>query len=266
MLTSEDVDFDLDIGLEANFVGRTEDLKTILTNWPSHKIFGIFGLRSVGKSRLVQEFIKRHVNNHGHIVVSVDCRLLQDVFSLYSNLCLRFQMKPSVNDIEEDRWVNLIVEAVRGSENSKFIFVFDNTEDYQDNHPRMRDSFLSLCTSLVRRCQNVRIFITSSTRVQFAQLNRVFCNVEVLPLNDKESLELLQGELQDSDVKLGECSGPIIRLSEGLPLLILMIASELKEDGGMLTPLDMVELLASCRLKTLSREFYPEDDRVGKLR
>ncbi|KAH3777917.1 hypothetical protein DPMN_179366 [Dreissena polymorpha] len=56
----------------------------------------------------------------------------------------------------------------------------------------------------------------------------------------------------------------MVKITEGLPLLILMIASELREQRGMLTPKYMAQLLADCRLPILSREFYPEEDRVCK--
>ncbi|KAH3854913.1 hypothetical protein DPMN_097474 [Dreissena polymorpha] len=41
-----------------------------------------------------------------------------------------------------------------------------------------------------------------------------------------------------------------------------MIASELRENRGMLSPKDMTQLLTECRFPILSREFYPEEDRV----
>ena len=36
------------------------------------------------------------------------------------------------------------------------------------------------------------------------------------------------------------------------------------EDGGLLTPTELIELLMKCRLEILSREFYPEEERTGK--
>ncbi|XP_060594575.1 uncharacterized protein LOC132748922 [Ruditapes philippinarum] len=48
-------------------------------------------------------------------------------------------------------------------------------------------------------------------------------------------------------------------------LLILMVGSELTEDSGMTTPNDIVKFLLTCRLKALSRKFYPEEDRVADV-
>ena len=52
---------------------------------------------------------------------------------------------------------------------------------------------------------------------------------------------------------------------EGLPLVILMVGSELMTEEGEIEPKEMVEFLTECRLHALSRENYPEEDRVGKF-
>ena len=47
--------------------------------------------------------------------------------------------------------------------------------------------------------------------------------------------------------------------------MILMVGSELTAEDGEIEPKEMVEFLTECRLHALSRENYPEEDRVGKL-
>ena len=64
-------------------------------------------------------------------------------------------------------------------------------------------------------------------------------------------------------VALGKFESSIIKLSEGLPLLLLMIGAELEEDDGI-TPEDMAEMLASFRLRALSWKYYPEEERIGE--
>jgi hypothetical protein len=39
----------------------------------------------------------------------------------------------------------------------------------------------------------------------------------------------------------------------------------LRQDDGLLDPCDMVELLNKCRLKVLSQDLYPIQERIGKL-
>lgn len=42
-----------------------------------------------------------------------------------------------------------------------------------------------------------------------------------------------------------------------------MVGSEMTAEEGLIKPKEMVEFLTDCRLHALSRENYPEDDRVG---
>ena len=46
--------------------------------------------------------------------------------------------------------------------------------------------------------------------------------------------------------------------------MILMVGSEYTAEEGEIEPKEMVEFLTECRLHALSRENYPEEDRVGK--
>ena len=259
---SLDVTDDEGVG-DATFIGRSEELKLLWSKWRDYRIFGVFGTRSVGKSRLVQEFENQYLDKSHYTCITIDCRYKVDLQYLYSNLCLKLGLTQDPQELESGQWIARIVDSIYDNDNQNYAFVFDNTEDFQDDPSHIRDVFLSLVTGIAKKCRNTKIFITSTTRLQFAQLHKVYYNHEVLPLKDADALELLLSELKGSDIDLGKCSKPIVSLTEGLPLLILMVASELKEDVGMITPVDMVELLTKSRLKTLSREFYPEEDRVG---
>lgn len=256
----EDAD-DFDISTETDFIGREKDLCRLQKAWKSHKIFGIFGLRSVGKSRLVEEFLnKKKAQNFA--VIKVDLKLQTDINSLYAIICAELRLEPEKQSIETDRWIHHICESFAKTNGRQFIFFFDNSEDFQESKgEHIRDAFLSLCTHLVRICKNVKVIITSTTRVQLSQLKKAFFVHEVLPLNPAETSQLLKSVTPGID--LGEYADALVELSEGLPLLILMIGSELTEDDGMITPKDMVEFLLEYRLRSLSREFYPEEDRVG---
>ncbi|XP_053396220.1 uncharacterized protein LOC123550883 [Mercenaria mercenaria] len=256
-------DFGIDVDIEVEFVGRESDLHVLQNAWKNHKIFGIFGLRSVGKSRLVKEFWSRK-KTEGFELIHIDMKLISDISSLYANICAALRIEPEIQATDPDRWIHHICEALKTTNGKYFIFFFDNTEDCQEfKGVNTRDSFLSLCTSLVRLCKNVKVFITSTTRVQLAQLKRVYCSHELLPLSQTESRQLLKYVTQG--IELGEYEDSIVNLSEGMPLLILMIGSELTDDGGLITPKDMVEFLLTCRLKALSREFYSVEDRVADI-
>ncbi|XP_045195284.2 uncharacterized protein LOC123550882 [Mercenaria mercenaria] len=241
---------------EWDFVGRKLDFRNFDQAWSKHKLFGIFGIRSVGKSRCVREYIKSKQCHVTHVELQyIDC-----IESLHSNICALLGLEPNPNSTETDQWIKEIISAVaHASKNEGFVVFFDNAENVIESP--FKDKFLLLLTKLVKGCRKIKIFVTSTTRIQFSQFR--FFTHEVHPLVPSEAKELLQTVAPDVD--LGEYGDVIVKLSEGLPLMLLMIGAELKEDDGLLSPADMVELLCKCRLETLSNEFYPEEDRVGDV-
>jgi hypothetical protein len=248
---------------EMDFVGRENDLEKLHKESEVCRIIGIFGIRSVGKSRLVKEYLKRFKPD-GVKVIHIDIKLMPDVVSLYLNICAALELVFDQKSAGSDQWIYDIVLFLNSAPGHEFLFFFDNTEDYQDTENlNICSSFLKLCTTMVEKCKNVRIFITSTTQVQFSKLERVYYSHELPSLNEIEARQLLKNVT--SEIDLGDYESALITLSEGLPLLILMIGSELTEDAGMITPNNMVNLLLTGRLKALSREFYPEEDRVGKV-
>ncbi|KAL5009588.1 hypothetical protein ScPMuIL_011893 [Solemya velum] len=76
------------------------------------------------------------------------------------------------------------------------------------------------------------------------------------------SFELLRAMLSSEHLKSSEYLEPLAALCAGLPLVILMVASELEADDCMIEPLEMIEIMLSLRLQALSRDFYPEDDQI----
>ncbi|KAK3606708.1 hypothetical protein CHS0354_013869 [Potamilus streckersoni] len=79
-------------------------------------------------------------------------------------------------------------------------------------------------------------------------------------MNKLESKKLLTAVAKSVD--FGEHLDKIVELCGGLPLVLLMVGSELETDERMLKSEEMVELLTECRLRALSREFYPKEDRI----
>ncbi|XP_045170434.2 uncharacterized protein LOC123532899 isoform X2 [Mercenaria mercenaria] len=258
-----DIAFDIDIGFDETFVGRESDLQELNESWESNRIFGIFGLRSVGKSWFVREFLSRYIPKDTK-QVHLNLKTLPDIGSLYTCLSASLEVKPVRLSVENEQWIRHLICEINNSMEKQFIFVFDDAEDYQESKGETtRNSFLSLCKGLAQDCKNVKVLITSTTEVQFSEFEVAYYRHEILPLKDADSRRLLK--LVTTGIELGLYENAIVTLSEGLPLVILMIGSELTEDGGMLTPKDMVELLHTCRLKAMSREFYPPEDRIADI-
>ncbi|XP_052252183.1 uncharacterized protein LOC127858895 isoform X1 [Dreissena polymorpha] len=145
---------------------------------------------------------------------------------------------------------------------TQYVFFFDNGEYFIDNEAETREPLHKLCVALLKQ-NNIKVILTSTTKFELESLRRIYYVCELQPLKPTDTSELLRAE--SPGVDYGEYLYRIVELSEGLPLLILMITSELRDDGGMLTPKDMANLLAEYRLKVLSREFYPGKDRVADV-
>lgn len=245
----------MDSSHEYMFIGRDYDFAVIDEKWSSSRIFGIFGIRAVGKSRFVREFIRRKDVD----VVIVHLNTVNDVGSLYSLLCASLNTEPEVPATSSLRWIKHVTEELKRKSNDKQLVVFfDNAEDTIESS--FKDSLLSLIVAVAKQCPKVKTMVTSTTRIQFSQLSKVYCLHEMKPLRFTESKLMLHTVA--SDIDLGTCGDVIIQLSEGLPLLILMIGAELKVN--LLSPEQMVDLLLISRLETLSKDNYPVEDRVGK--
>ncbi|XP_045195289.2 uncharacterized protein LOC123550885 isoform X2 [Mercenaria mercenaria] len=227
------------------FVGRKLDFRKFDQAWCKHKLFGIFGIRSIGKSRCVREYLK---SKQCH-VTHVELRYINCLESLHSNICALLGIEPKPNSAESDQWIKQILSVIaHTSKNEEFVVFFDNAEDVIES--LFKDKFLLLLAKLVEECHKIKIFVTSTTRIQFSQFR--FFTHELPPLVPSEAKELLQKIAPDVD--LGEYGDVTIKLSEGFPPIILMIGAYLKENG-LLSLADIVELLGKCRLKALSNEF-----------
>ncbi|XP_052778286.1 uncharacterized protein LOC128215606 isoform X2 [Mya arenaria] len=236
------------------FVGRRSELSKLDEEWRDNRIFGIYGLRAIGKSSLVAEFIK----TRGIPAIFCECSTAQTQGSLTSLVCSKLGLEPDTNLAESDAWIEHICEALQ-EHDSDITVVFDNAEDTIESPAS--DIFLKLCDALVEHCPNVKTIISSTTKVIFPKLSQVYFSLELTPLRPKESLELFT--VAAPGVDLGSYADAILELCEGLPLLILLIAAELQGDGGFITPADMVELLLECRLETVSNSLsYPNVDEV----
>ena len=65
-----------DLDLEHPFIGRADFLTSFRSAWMKNRVFGVFGQKSVGKSRTVKELLARlqsDVGDDGHLkVVSIE--------------------------------------------------------------------------------------------------------------------------------------------------------------------------------------------------
>ncbi|XP_052238968.1 uncharacterized protein LOC127850181 [Dreissena polymorpha] len=245
---------------EGRFVGRKDELRDLQAAWYKKlKLFGIFGMRSVGTSRLAKEFLVSVSDQYDELVY-VNLKETNDISGMYVNICAQMAIAVESHPNDVKSWESMLVYTV-STRTKKYVFFFDNGEYFIEN-ANTHDPLQHLCIALIKQ-NNVNVILTSTTKFQLERLRHIYHVCELQPLKPTETSELLRAEAPGLDY--GEYMDPIVELSEGLPLLILMITSELRGDGGILTPKDMTQLLTEYRLKVLSREFYPEEERVADV-
>ena len=234
------------------------------------------GLRSVGKTRTLFQFLKNRQenlptaeptgNSTGQAarqlqIVYVDLRTLNTFAAVCSHVCVQLEIELKQVHRSVAYVVAQIASVVRESQNSTHVFIFDNAEDAVEN---TKDNFLlELCSELTMKCKTVKIVLTSTTNASFAGIGKCYASMELLPMTYAESFDFLERLTKrlTKAVEFGEHFDSIVTLCEGLPLVILMVASELLSGT---TPAQMVEFLTDCRIEALSKDSYPSDDRVGK--
>lgn len=240
-------------------VGRSRDFHLMDEAWAVHSVFGVFGLRSVGKSR----FVKEYMQYKGDPVLCTDIRTISDTQSLYANLVASLKVDTRASETSRPKFRIDIIQALNvSSDGQNLNIAFDNAEDIVES--KDGGDFLKLCTDIVKKCPNVKVVITSTTRTGFSEIGNTFFPYELKPLFKEDAATLLR--LAVPGVNFGENLEKIVEFSEGLPLLILMIGSELSVDGGLIQPEEMVNLLSNARLQTLSGDSYPPEERVGTYR
>lgn len=252
------------------FIGRTEYLERWEQNWSSHKIFGIFGMQCVGKSRTVWEFLhqkqKQSKDKSAVKLIHVDLRKVENLdiirIRLLAEIVEHYLDKSEADDAI---WLDAVISTINEKSKTTFAIVMDNAEDVILSP--LKDKFLSLCNKLVfgRGVTNVKMFIVSTCEFLIASKKRVFFKEEMKPMDIEEGTLLLKEVVKDAVIGLDEHAEQIVTLSGSLPTVIIMSGSEMTEDGGLLTPPELIELLMKCRLEILSREFYPEEERTDSL-
>lgn len=220
----ESEDDDEDVIVDVPFVGRTAYLNLLAKAWEKHRIIGVYGLRAIGKSRTVKEFLKKKsvlihqdkfANEFNKVnKIIVDMRRMRDIHTLHANLCASLGIEPIEESDESkysNRWKRQIFETLSSQNSIQHIILFDNAEDVMDGP--LKDEFLSLISTHLVTLKNIKMLITSTTKIMLAERQRTYSSHELKPMPDYEASELLEQVAPDID--FGEFKDSIIRLSEG---------------------------------------------------
>ncbi|XP_076076628.1 uncharacterized protein LOC143047445 isoform X1 [Mytilus galloprovincialis] len=250
--------------LECHFVGRGTYFEALLERWEDLRCVGVYGMRSIGKSRFVKQllhFVSKHFNDNDYTAAWVDLRNLQSLRQIFLTLFEKCEIHQSI-DGDDDELYQAILTYLSKT-NRTFFIIFDNAEDAIDSD--FNPDFINLIKDISDQSAKVKVLITSTSHLQGHDFchGDVYKYVELLPLSMQESRDLLH--MSAPSVDFGIYLDKIVELCEGLPLALLLTGSELEQDDGLLEPCDMVELLNKCRLKVLSQDLYPIQERIAPM-
>ena len=189
-MTTDSNEDDFWTRVEVDFIGRESDLQTISEAWTTHRVVGLYGVRSVGKSRFIKKFLSRYKTDE-ETLLQADLKQLTNLSALYSNLCAQLGVKAVYNVDESDRWIRHVVKELAQRIDEHFVIVFDNVEDYIElKGSSTRDLFLTLCRKIMKGCCNVKVVITSTTDAKFTE--KTYFSYKLEPLKHRESRRLLR--------------------------------------------------------------------------
>ncbi|KAK3098339.1 hypothetical protein FSP39_018596 [Pinctada imbricata] len=244
------------MAFDNEFIGRETVLREMLGCWKTTQIYGIFGTRSIGKSRLAEQFLievreQLKLCPKKHVVDLRDClEIMATVMPLLPDYDENFK------DYNASQVAAHFVTSIPDSE--LVAIIFDNTEDLLDNG--LEVDFLKIL-SILSQSSNIKIIITSTTELELSCIQN--CReIRLSALVEKEGLDLMTSAAPHID--FGHHAVDIVNRCEGLPLALLMVASVL-EQNSILTPEDLVRLLDQCRIDTLSSDMYPSTDRIATV-
>ncbi|XP_021342204.1 uncharacterized protein LOC110442765 [Mizuhopecten yessoensis] len=244
-------------------IGRYREWTFLSRNWNNKRLFQVHGIRSVGKSRFVEEFLKfKEDSKECYVkVVPIKVRTVSGV----RGICLSLFSALNLSAPEDDTiWTETICSTLAGRGDTDIIIVFDDAENILERESA--EEFKQFCKHLIENCRNVKIIITSTTEVVFEDIEEQCMDLLIPPLSPTDSEALLRRYAPSVD--FGPHLKTIIELCEGLPLAIAMVASELTgtgSDASSLTVAEMSLALQNCRLEALSQFMYTRNERLDAI-
>ncbi|KAL4233558.1 hypothetical protein ACF0H5_008238 [Mactra antiquata] len=174
--------------------------------------------------------------------------------------------------------VSFLITSVKSSD-KHIVLLLDNVDRLMSSDKDIKDHFLKF----VKDCRSERFKIVVSTTKKISLVGVSDCRtMELEPLGLKDTIKLLyvttdgkdSEELsQDTDVVYSadnvvftpdneKCLQCIAILCDGLPLAVIMAGALLMEDDQMFSCVELLEILTYLRMKTLSPDNCPPDDRL----
>ncbi|KAJ8314968.1 hypothetical protein KUTeg_007118 [Tegillarca granosa] len=201
--------------MEHRFIGRNRELEQLrqLWNGNQHKIFGLYGHKSVGKTRLLKKFISElKEKNQDLKVLEFDFHEIKTYKRFLKLFSKSFQIEWDQNDSEKDEneitddiyeLVDKVLEEIKKnySESKACVFVLNNLENAMPKanrdgtDPDVLDKSLwdNIWEDIFKKLiPNSYLYIDSTRHAKFARYGNAAELIDVEPLEDDDALEASQ--------------------------------------------------------------------------
>ncbi|KAH3706358.1 hypothetical protein DPMN_065744 [Dreissena polymorpha] len=102
------MDLGIETYFEAQFVGRKDELRDLQAAWnKKQRMFGIFGMRSVGTSRLAKEFLASVSGQYDELVY-VNLKETSDLVAMYVNICAQLTVSVQSHPNDVKSWESML--------------------------------------------------------------------------------------------------------------------------------------------------------------
>jgi hypothetical protein len=210
---------------EAEFVGRENELQELFKAWHEQKqIFGIYGIRSVGKTRLVEELLNR-LRIPDENVYRLDYTRITTLNELIQETCdgLKIERNFPEKNWTKDIALNLSQRINNNSDTDGDLVVFIRHYEDVDVVPEVKNEFAKLC-DIVKSSRQIRVIFTSTLKIRFARMLRLCKSLHLWrALSIEESKRLMRDLLKDSQVHLGKHEDVIIKHCLGIPFALMVV-------------------------------------------
>ncbi|XP_069124822.1 serine-rich adhesin for platelets-like [Argopecten irradians] len=255
-----------------------------------YRIYGLHGPKKTGKSFLMQNFlqqIQKDVSGNQKVhIATFDFEKIKTFETFLDKLCKLYKVgmhkwrtrrsNHSENDDDDDEedftdCTSPIENKMNSEPGNKFIMFLDNLENAcgkaskDGKAPDKCKAFLwdkiygKIIRVLLKECNNLLVFITSTQTQRFAEFSRVSCSKDMPEMDEDEAKRLLQNEVPGCELDDSNLSD-IVNLCDGLPPTIKK-AGEMFRDGDY-TREQITVLLKEFDSKMFlhSDDLYPKED------
>ncbi|XP_069130298.1 uncharacterized protein [Argopecten irradians] len=212
---------------------------------------GIFGLKSIGKSRTALELTRRF--QEGTIdsskMVIRQLPKTKPMFQLYRRILSELQMYDEMGG-NMNQAASVIIDYIYGLDH-EMIVIIDNCEKVIESDEYL--NFINFLQRLLMTSERLHVILTSCVALPEAERHLGFFR-ELSPLSEDESfLFLHQMAPEENSANLRKMA----TLCEGLPLVLQIVGTQLAE----YTADEVIMLLTASRIEYLSDEFFPADEK-----